>query len=284
MMVECDSVPAPVSPVATDNCDPAPVIDYDQVRTDGACEDTYLLTRTWTARDRCGNESEQTRKLIVRDTTAPVLSGIPADATVECDSVPAPVTPSATDNCDPGPGIDFVETRIDGDCPGNYTLIREWTATDRCYNSSSESQVMTVVDTTPPEIQSGETNLYCLWPPDHEYVCFDATDFSPSITDNCSEPVTWEFVDCLSSQPDDGYGDGDTFDDCVVETDGQHFCVRAERSGLDPSGRKYAVTITATDACNNTSAPEVIGYIYVPHDQSPAVKHCIKSSKTGTKK
>ena len=44
------------------------------------------------------------------------------------------------------------EVRIDGNCPHNYTLVRTWTATDRCGNNSSESQTITVQDTTPPVV------------------------------------------------------------------------------------------------------------------------------------
>ena len=31
----------------------------------------------------------------------PVLTGVPADATVQCDNIPAATTVTATDNCDP---------------------------------------------------------------------------------------------------------------------------------------------------------------------------------------
>ena len=66
--------------------------------------------------------------------------------------MPAPASPTATDDCDLGPSIGFEETRIDGDCAHNYTLEREWTATDNCDTSSSETQGVTVQDTTPPEL------------------------------------------------------------------------------------------------------------------------------------
>ena len=51
----------------------------------------------------------------------------------------------------------------------------------------------------------------------------------------------------------------------------------------DPAGRRYAVAITATDACGNESEPVVIGFIYVPHDQSPSRKDCLKTTKVGVK-
>ena len=76
------------------------------------CEDTYTLTRTWTATDNCGNTDIQSQVITVQDVTAPVLAGIPADVTVECDAVPAPATPTASDNCDSDVTIDFNEVGL----------------------------------------------------------------------------------------------------------------------------------------------------------------------------
>jgi hypothetical protein len=266
---------------ALDNCDPAPRIDFVETRTDGPCDDTYTLTRTWTATDRCNNASSQTQVVTVQDTTAPVLSGVPADVTVECDAVPAPATPAAADNCDPAPRIAFTEIRTDGRCPGDYVLTRTWTATDRCENAAAETQIMTVVDTTAPMITPGSAELYCLWPPNHAMAGFSHAHFSPEIRDNCSEPITWIFAGCASDQPENGLGDGNTDADCVVAPDGLSFQVRAERQGGEPLGRHYGVSIIATDACGNASAAEIIGTIYVPHDQNPR-ERCIKT--TGRRK
>ena len=60
---------------------------------------------------------------------------------------------SAVDNCDPAPVVTFSEVKIDCPCPGTYTLERTWTATDRCGNSSVETQTIEVEDTTPPEVE-----------------------------------------------------------------------------------------------------------------------------------
>jgi hypothetical protein len=75
---------------------------FGEVRTDGACEDTYTLTRTWTATDNCGNSITHVQVISVEDTTAPVWDQVmPVDITVECDGVPAaPAVVTASDNCD----------------------------------------------------------------------------------------------------------------------------------------------------------------------------------------
>jgi hypothetical protein len=150
--VECDSVPPPASPTAADICDASVDIAYSQARTDGDCLDSYTLTRTWTATDNCNNSRTETQVITVQDTTPPVLSGVPTNVTVECDSVPEPAVPTAVDNCAADVDIVYSETRTDGDCPYNYTLTRTWTATDGCANVTVGTQVITVQDTTAPQL------------------------------------------------------------------------------------------------------------------------------------
>ena len=72
--VECDAVPAVAdlgSLAAADNCEPVVDIAYlGEVRTDGSCEDTYTLTRTWRTTDCAGNVHEQSQTIEVQDTTS----------------------------------------------------------------------------------------------------------------------------------------------------------------------------------------------------------------------
>ncbi len=240
---ECDAVPA--QPVigeditATDNCDNDVEITFSEVRTDGGCDNSYTLTRTWTATDNCGNSSSESQVITVSDTQAPVLAGIPVDASAECDAVPAqPVIGediTATDNCDNDVEITFSEVRTDGDCDNSYTLTRTWTATDNCGNSSSESQVITVSDTQAPVLAG--------IPVDASAEC-DAVPAQPVIgeditaTDNCDNDVEITFSE--------------------VRTDG----------GCDNS---YTLTRTwtATDNCGNSSSESQV--ITVSDTQAPVL-------------
>ena len=185
--VECDAVPEIGEASAMDNCDDNADVKYDgEERTDGFCEDTYTLTRTWTATDNCGNATTLSQTITVQDTTAPELT-VPADVTVECHEVPEVASGEATDNCDSDVMIKFLgETRADGDCANSYTLTRHWSATDNCGNATTETQVITVEDTTAPEITV---------PADVTVEC----DMIPEIgvasaIDNCDEGATAEFV------------------------------------------------------------------------------------------
>ena len=86
-----------------------------------------------------------TQTITVQDTTAPELT-IPADYTVECSDEITYDDASATDNC--GMVKSEVMTTVAGDCTGNYTITRAFTATDECGNMTSATQTITVQDCT----------------------------------------------------------------------------------------------------------------------------------------
>ena len=135
--------------------------------------------------------------------------------------------------------------------------------------SSSCDASVTVADTQPPIVTSAGTVTACLWPPNHKYVPVPAGDIRPTVTDACGGPVTWTITGCASNQPDNGLGDGNTEDDCLIAPDGQSLMVRAERQGGEPAGRDYAVEVVATDGCGNVSPPSTGAIVHVPHDSRP---------------
>ncbi len=182
--VSCEAIPAPGTPEATDNCTATVDIVYNgQVRTDGPCADTYTLTRNWTAIDLCGNTATTQQKITVRDQTAPVFTFVPAHITVNCDNVPAPGTPSATDNCDADVQLTYNgEVRTNGACPDTYSLIRRWTATDNCGNTTSATQSITVQDVTKP--------VFTFVPADATVTCEAVPALqTPTAADNCTANV-----------------------------------------------------------------------------------------------
>ena len=129
-----------------------------ETTTDGACAGDYSIARTWTATDDCGNASSATQTITIIDTTAPEFTSIPADYTAECSSVHRMDDASATDNCGEV-RINVVETTTPGSCAGDYTLTREFTATDDCGNATSATQTITIIDTTSPEFTSVPSDL-----------------------------------------------------------------------------------------------------------------------------
>ena len=68
--------------------------------------------------------------------------------------------------------IDVVETTIAGACAGDYTITREFTATDDCGNATSATQTITIIDTTSPELTI---------PADYTAECSDASCDNPNL-------------------------------------------------------------------------------------------------------
>ncbi|MEO0728703.1 MAG: hypothetical protein AAFZ63_29475, partial [Bacteroidota bacterium] len=141
---------------------------------------------------------------------------------------------------------DFVETRTDGSCPYNYTLTRTWTATDGCGNANTTTQVITVEDTTPPEIIFTEGYLSEYAPGDEVFVeCSEYGNISLLIAnsaaarDNCSGQVPTTY----------------TFEDL-----GNFDCAEFGYSG------HLVSTWIATDECGNTSVATINWFLV---DQSP---------------
>ncbi|HEU4551717.1 MAG TPA: gliding motility-associated C-terminal domain-containing protein, partial [Chitinophaga sp.] len=181
--VDCDKVPAWPAITATDNCTASiQVMTSEQKFATQTCAGNYRLVRTWKATDNCGNTATMTQTITVQDTTRPVFTVMPpGDTMVNCNAVPPPPNNvMAVDNCGTVKlGRTQVRETIPGACASNYRLIRTWTATDECGNSTVWRQVITVQDTTRPVIAAA--------PADIVLNCGDAIPAAPTLTatDNC---------------------------------------------------------------------------------------------------
>ncbi len=103
---------------------------------------------TWTATDANGRVSKEIQKIVVVDTTLPVLK-VPADISVEATAVNTPV------NIGKATATDLFPVNITSNAPASFPLgktIVTWKATDANGNVSNETQTITVVDTTAPVI------------------------------------------------------------------------------------------------------------------------------------
>ena len=165
--VQCDAdVPAAdtSSVTASDNCAGTPTKSFEGDSPSGTCP--KVITRTYKATDVCGNSATCTQTITVSDTTPPSLS-CPPDAVVTCKTdVPAAATTveelvtqggSASDNCS-AVGITFEDgepsdiSSCGENCGGK--LVRTYTATDDCGNTSTCTQ--TITWGTPASAQSAQ--------------------------------------------------------------------------------------------------------------------------------
>src|SRR5438034_1113695 len=101
-------------------------------------------------------KKKKTQTITLRDTTAPSFVNFPADATVECpgDTSPAATgTPTGTDTCSSGT-VTHSDSATSGACSNHVVKVitRTWTVTDACGNSASQTQTITLKDTSAPTI------------------------------------------------------------------------------------------------------------------------------------
>lgn len=225
-VVECPNSTAPPAtgqPTGTDTCSVVS-ISFSDVSVDGNCSNQIirLITRTWTAIDACGNNFSQNQLITVKDTTPPSFVTFPVDAVVECPNPTTPAAtgqPTATDTCSVV-SISFSDLVAGGNCSNQVVQIitRTWTATDACGNFFSQNQLITVKDTTPPQIACQSDIIVAESPPGSGGA---TVSFPPAVaTDTCdSAPL-------VSSAPASG--------------------------AFFPVGTN-TVICTATDACGNTN-------------------------------
>jgi hypothetical protein len=146
-----------------DDCNESDWVEVNiEVTLSDSCDALATLICTFAAEDDCGNVSEAiATSLNIVDNTAPVIT-CPANVTVDCsaDNSPAATgTATATDDCGGEVNISFADAVSGDGCVD--TITRTWTATDACGNSSSCVQVITVTDTTAPElIMPEETSMH----------------------------------------------------------------------------------------------------------------------------
>jgi hypothetical protein len=70
--VECTQIPPKTPPMAGSNCLPVNVA-LSEIETIGACPQTKVIERIWTATDNCGKSLQQIHTVSIRDTKAPVI-------------------------------------------------------------------------------------------------------------------------------------------------------------------------------------------------------------------
>jgi hypothetical protein len=144
---------------ASDIADTSPTITYS--RASGSIFPIGKTTVTVTATDASNNVSTSTFDVTVRDTTAPVLSGVPADMAVEATSASGAIVTyaaaSAADAVDPAPTVS--SSPVSGATFPLGTTTVTVTAADSASNVSTATFTVTVQDTTAPVISGTPANI-----------------------------------------------------------------------------------------------------------------------------
>ncbi|MDD5151766.1 MAG: gliding motility-associated C-terminal domain-containing protein, partial [Flavobacterium sp.] len=238
--INCPATPEFTQATATDACGSAVTLTSTDVTTNGACEGSYSVTRTWTATDACGNAATSSQTINVQDTTAPTfVEAVPESVTVECNAIPEATTLTATDNCGTA-SVTYAEVKTNNSesCPNSYVLTRTWTATDACGNAATASQTINVQDTTAPTTTTS-------FEPSIDVKC-DAIPLKPELVfvDECSSVSTPIYTEKIINQTADSYS-------IVREWNVSDSCGNSSKfvQVVNVSINNTVITVTST-ACN----------------------------------
>ena len=196
--------------MAVDSCGNVTWTDnFDEVTpTVTDCITSYEVT--FTATDDCDNDSETTATFTIEDTTPPAFTMAAADTTTECDGMgnldeyqnwlDNHGGASAEEVCSSITwSLDTVDV-VDGSCIGYETIVIEFTATDVCGLSSSDTASFNIEDTTAPTItvDAADTTVQC--GPDNAATLTAWVDSQAGAmaTETCSS-VEWSFSDTTLS-------------------------------------------------------------------------------------
>ena len=190
MTVSCNNIPSAESAGVAFEDDCGNVISlYNEEILPGECANSYVLERTWTFTDACGNSVEDTWVITVVDDEAPLLIGVPENTSSTCGIDVEEAVVTAIDNCS---SPDLIQLSLNAFTIANscgYTFVREWTAIDECGNTTVATQTVEVFDNVPP--------VFTFVPADMTLSC-DGGSTDPievaQATDECSE-VTVTFED-----------------------------------------------------------------------------------------
>jgi len=218
-------------------------------------------TVTVSATDCADNLASDSMIVTVQDTTPPILT-VPADVSVEATG------PHTAVSIGTATATDIFAVTITSDALATYALgttVVTWTATDANANVSSGTQIVTVVDTTPP-IVSAELVPVKLKKKEGdfrvEFSASDIVDANPSITAVLNGvPVTHSQIVELKHK--------------------KEAKVEKEHGELEISGLSFTLTVTATDSSSN-AATASDSYTFPPiHEEEEHEEHHGKKDHDG---
>jgi hypothetical protein len=161
-------------PEYTDNCGDA-IVDFDEQSEPIECG--FLITRSWSVTDACGNSATIDQQILLQDNEGPQPLEVPVDITVNCENIPPISEVAFVDACSTVLGVNTSEEQVGEGC--DYVLVRTWEATDACGNVTIVEQTINVIDDEAPEFVSV--------PQDMVLECgAEAPDANPVVMDNCS--------------------------------------------------------------------------------------------------
>lgn len=224
------------------------------------CDSTYTVSITIVDGNECEASSEYAFRIV--DTVAPVITGILVNDTVACPSdAPAAyadltalsaalvgTSTSISDNCIPFENLNLTVETAEYTQSCDYQIVRTYTVTDKCQNSTSITHTIIVRDTIAPVV----------------------TGTLPAQMVGCAADIT-EAVTTVTELLDLLQGGGAISDNC---TDFSNLTLSSETEPFTSLCHvNYVRTYTISDSCGNSTsitqsleikdntAPEIVGVL-----------------------
>ena len=299
----CDSLviitttllPGDITNVAATTCDPAQVGVTQQLLSNIFGCDSLVITTTTLLPGDTMNIAATTCDPAQVGVTQQLLSNI-----FGCDSLviitttllPSDITNLSATTCDPAQvgvtqqllsnifGCDSLIITTTTLLPSDITNLTATTCNPAQVGETQQlfSNVFgcdsLVITTTSLETEAPElvviSSPITLWPPNHNYESFELDDFVLSVSDNCVDLSVNDvsIVSVTSDEPENGPGDGNTFDDIVIGNDCKTIKLRRERKG-NGNGRVYTIKFEIDDGNGNTGTASA--QVYVPINKNETV-------------
>lgn len=225
-----------------------PVVSSGCVPASGTQFSVGIHTVICYAVDSAGNSNTCSFTITVQssDDVPPVFYGVPGPVSVECGShspyLDNPGGVTATDACDGARSVSFYSVQDpQTNCPP-YIITRTWMASDLNGNNGATQQVITVVDTTPPELICPSTQTVEVG----SSVTNAVVHYSAAVTDVCNNVSVYY-----------NPASGSTF-------------------GLGTS----VVNVTAIDSCSNTSLCSFV--VVVRQVETFTLTNSLNTCRSGT--
>ena len=143
-------IPVQANLTATDNCQGVRVTTYQQQQLKEGRLAKVIYQ--WVAEDNCNNRTTHTQVITItpRAPLSFLTANLPKDIELSCtETLPEAIILPTEGGCPPIT-LTYEDIKQQGYCPHSYAIMRIYTATDRCGAAIHYTQLIKVVDNTPP--------------------------------------------------------------------------------------------------------------------------------------
>ncbi|MBK9982996.1 MAG: HYR domain-containing protein [Saprospiraceae bacterium] len=235
-----------------------------------------LYRLQWTATDACGNSSSVNVYMKLVDKIPPVIHGVPADISVNCDEIPAPPTDIyATDDCLCACILTYSQSNPAPGCQDGQVIKRTWTAKDDCGNQAVAVQNITLIDIKGPELLITQSEIAGAQDGAvFEYTCNEGG--IPEFYDQMSAGSVYVTPSCGTAQVsfdrDQNFANNCEFWGYIEQK-------KLHWAGIDQCGNKTSLTIYARLV--DHEAPVLIGVPDIVCADDPALKNVDATDNCG---